>query len=371
MDKTNNSIKRFPIFPVGKILNPFIGNLKQKVEQKYKEISILYPCRLDAMAINPAAVAYNEKLAFTPGEITLSINNFIQTTVRIISPEEGIITISERTRRKALVKHTYYLITELLNINPSVYIDVEDSNIPKHCGFGSSSSTITSVAVSLNELYGKPIRNEDLIRYLASNHGEEVKDSENKLKSVQSIGGGACSGLLPYGLIVIAGHATPIASVKIPKTKIVVGIPKDFEQQPADFLMKLEENNLWKFVRTGKKYKDAIAYRLLHQGIPNMLNKDISSLSDVVFDYRFNMGSIRNCSFVYPKMVKLAKSLRELYEKKHCKMLSLSSVGPAFFAVVSSKKELEICQNKMEHLGMYTRVFSLNNSTYKVIERKK
>lgn len=366
------SVNRFPIYPVGTILNPFVGVLRNiKLDPKYREISILYPCRLDAMAINPAAVAYNKQLSFTPGEITLSINNFIQTTVHITHPSDGDIIISDRTRRKSLVKHAYYLITKALNVKPSVYIDVEDSNVPKHCGFGSSSSTITSVATSLNELYGKPIKNKDLIRYLASNHGEEVKGTDDKLKSVQSIGGGACSGLLPHGLIVIAGHATPIAAVKIPKTKVIVGIPKDFKQQPADFLMKLEEDNLWKFVQTGKKYKDIIAYRLLHQAIPDMLNKNISVLSDIVFDYRFNMGSIENCSFVYPKMINLAKSLRELYKKKQCKMLSLSSVGPAFFAVVSSKKELGICQNKMEILGMNTHVFSLHNSIYKVIERKK
>lgn len=365
-------IKRFPIYPVGTVLNPFIGTLRDiKSEAQYKEISILYPCRLDAMAINPAAVAYNDKLSFTPGEITLSINNFIRTTVQITHPSNGEITISDRTRRKSLAKHAYYLITKVLNVRPSVYIDVEDSNVPKHCGFGSSSSTITSVVAALNELYGRPIRNKDLIRYLASNHGEEVKDSEDKLKSVQSIGGGACSGLLPYGLIIIAGQATPISAIKLTQTKVIVGIPNDFKQQPADFLMKLEEDNLWKFVRTGKKYKDIIAYRLLHDAIPKMLHKDISSLSEVIFDYRFNMGSIENCSFVYPKMVKTAKSLRELYEKKSCKMLSLSSVGPAFFAVVATKHELQVCKQKMESLNMNTFEYSFHNSTYKVIEKKK
>lgn len=367
-----SSIKRFPTFSVDEILNPFLGDLRQdSVIPKYKKISIFYPCRLDAMAINPAAVAYNEKLSFTPGEVTLSINNFIKTTVQIIHPNGGNVVLSDRTRRKALAKHAYYLIAKALGVTPSVYIDVEDKGIPKHCGFGSSSSIMTSVAACLNELYDKPIKNSDLIQYLASNHGEEVKNTETKLKSVQSIGGGACSGLLPYGLIIIAGHATPIAKLKIPNAKVVIGIPKDFKQQSADFLMKLEEDNLWKFVKTGEKYKDTIAYRLLHQAIPSLVHKDISALSDVVFDYRFNMGSIQNCSFVYPKMVQMAHKLRELYEKKLCRMLSLSSVGPAFFAITSTKDELLVCKNKMESLSMNTYVYSIYNSTYKVIEKKK
>ena len=77
--------------------------------------------------------------------------------------------------------------------------------------------------------------------------------------------------MLSFGLIVIAGSAVPIAGIKLPKTKVVIGIPKDFVALNADILMKLEEDNLWKFVKTGRKYKNIIAYRLLHNAIPNML----------------------------------------------------------------------------------------------------
>ncbi len=371
-NKNDLNVQRFPVFSVGTILNPFEGNFNIKnINAKYREISILYPCRLDAMAINPAAVAYNENLRFTPGEVALSIDNFIKTKVCITNLDGGNIVISPTTKRKALIKHAYYLITKILNVNPSVYIDVNDEGIPKHCGFGSSTSIITSVVASINELYGNPIKKKDLIRYLSSNHGEEINDSDNKLKSVQSIGGGASSGLLSFGLIVIAGSAVPIAGIKLPKTKVVIGIPKDFVALNADILMKLEEDNLWKFVKTGRKYKNIIAYRLLHNAIPNMLCYDISALSDVVFDYRFNMGSIKNCSFSYPKMVKISNQLRGLYEEKKCKMLSLSSVGPAFFALDSVDKNIQFCKKKMEEVGMRTYTYSIYNSSYKIIERKK
>ena len=62
---------------------------------------------------------------------------------------------------------------------------------------------------------------------------------------------------------------------------------------------------------TGEKYSKDIAYHLLHKSLPGMVNGEIKDLSDIVFKYRFDMGSIENCSFVYEKMVDLANKLRE------------------------------------------------------------
>ncbi len=365
MDDKN--VNRFPTFEVGHIYNPIKCNIEQ-CSPKFKEIEIWWPCRLDAMAINPEAVTYNEKMVFTPGEVVVSINNFIKTRIKLLDEKGGKIVVSERSKRKALVKHAYYLMSKLLNITPSVEVDVDDRGILKHCGFGSSSSTISSVVAALNEMYGKPIKNKDLIKYVSSNHGEEIEDeNENELKAVQSIGGGASSGFLSSGIIIIAGHATPIAQMNF-KGNVIVGVPRDFEPLSANILMKREEDNLWRFKKTGKKYKDIIAYSLLHKALPEMVEGKISELANVVFDYRFNMGSIRNCAFVYPKMIQIAKSLKDLFEKKHCIMLSLSSVGPAFFAITNNKKDTDFCKKIMRNLNMNVSTFQVFNRSYIVKE---
>lgn len=358
-----NKIKRFPIYPSEYVFNPLKTSFN-KFDLKLQEIEISYPCRLDAMAIDPSAVAYNEQMLFTPGEVVISINHFIKTKIRIISPTGGVFNISKETKRKVLVKRAYHLITHALGVYPSIEISVDDNDVPQHCGFGSSSATISSVAVALNELYGLPIKTKELIRYLAANHGEEIsKQDENNLKAVQSIGGGASSGMLPYGIILIAGRATPIATMNL-NAEVLVAIPNDFEQKNADELMKMEEDNLWKFEKTGNTYKDRIAYNLLHKALPNMVDNNILELSKVVFDYRFNMGSIENCSFVYPKMIQIAKELRILFEKNHTLMLSLSSVGPAFFAIVDNDKDKEICTQKMSALNMKVYNYTIFNSKY-------
>lgn len=362
-------MEKFITFDASNIFNKFEGNIKEDYSLKYLEIEINYPCRLDAMAINPAAVCYNDDKIFTPGEVVISTTKYINVKVKKIEDKKDIV-ISDNTRRKVLAKHAYYLMKDVLKFSDSLYIEVNDDDIPKHTGFGSSSSTIAAVAAAINEMYGRPIDNNDLIKYLASNHGEEVLDQdEDNLKLVQCIGGGATNGLTKEGIIIIAGKATSIAKMNY-EGDILIGLPNDFQVKDAEFLMNEEEKNLWKFKRTGDMYSKDIAYNLLHKAIPGMINGSIKELAEVVFDYRFNMGSIENCSFVYPDMIKQAKVLRKLYENNYCEFLALSSVGPAYFVIVKDEKQKKKCKRVMENLNMKITETKVNNDTYKVVNYK-
>ena len=359
----------FPIIKAGYIFNHYSGDIKN-LNLKKIQIELKYPCRLDAMAINPAAVCYNDSMVFTPGEVVISLKKFIKVKIKVTDFASGTLEISPSTRRKVLVKHSYLLMCAALNVSPSLYIDVDDSAIPKHCGFGSSSSTIAAVAAAINELYGCPISNEDLIKYLAANHGEEVSDkNENDLKVVQCIGGGATNGLSEEGIIIISGKSTPIAKMKY-ESDVLIALPRNFIQKDAKELMELEEKNLWKFKKTGEQYAEKIAYNLLHKALPGMVNGSIKELADVVYEDRFNMGSNENCSFVYDKLMDISDGLRPLYEDNHCEFLSLSSVGPAFFALVSNDKQKEYCLNIMKKLDLDVIDSSICNTKYEVVDSK-
>lgn len=78
------------------------------------------------------------------------------------------------------------------------------------------------------------------------------------------------------------------------------------------------------------------------------------------------MGSIENCSFVYEKTIEKANELRELYENNCCEFLTLSSVGPAFMAIVKNEEQKEICKDTMQKVGMNVIETSICNSTYTV-----
>ena len=354
---------KFPKYRYDYIFNLYSGKEIKDSKLLKDGLVLKYPCRLDAMAINPAAVCYNDSMVFTPGEVVISTKKYIMVTIKKIDCKNDL-TISKTTKRKVLVKHAFYLMKNVLKFNESFYIDVNDNGIPKHCGFGSSSSTIAAVASAINELYGCPISNNDLIKYLASNHGEEISDSdENNLKMVQCIGGGATNGLVESGLIIIAGKATTIAKMNY-DGKIVIGIPKDFELKDANYLMEKEEANLYKFKKTGELYSEKIAYNILHKALPGIVNGSIKELADIVFDYRFNMGSINNCSFVYPKMIEQGKKIRKLYENNNCEFLSLSSVGPAYFAIVKDDDQLNKCTSVFNDLNMNVMITEVNNDTY-------
>lgn len=356
--------EKFPIIKAGFIFNKFSQSIKLPAQLLKKEIQIEYPCRLDAMAINPAAVCYNDSMVFTPGEVVVSLKKFIKVKITVISDKGGVLNISSSTKRKVLVKHAYLLMCDALNIAPSLDIDVDDNDIPKHCGFGSSSSTISAVASAINELYSCPIDDKDLIKYLASNHGEEISDDDNdNLKVVQCIGGGATNGLTEEGIIIIAGKSTAIAKMKY-ESDVLIAFPNDFVQKDAKVLMELEEENLWKFKKTGEEYADKIAYNLLHTALPGMANGSIKELADVVFDYRFNMGSNENCSFVYDGLMQISDEIRKLYEEGNCKFLALSSVGPAFFAIVKDENQKNICKEKMQQLDLKVLESSICNTKY-------
>ncbi len=364
-------MSKFPIYNCAYIFNSFNDKVKKlDLTKCLKSIKIFYPCRLDAMAINPAAVANNDNnMKFTPGEVVVSVNIGIHISVKLLNLDGGNIEISNRTKRKVLIKHAYYLMCDALHINPSLYIDVDDSTVIKHCGFGSSSATITAVCVAINEMFGKPISNKSLIKYCSSNHGEEVSDTdEDNLKAVQCIGGGATNGLTKEGIIIIAGQATTIAKMNYDAT-VLIAIPNKFKVRDANEMMRLEEKNLYKFKRTGNKYKDVIAYRLLHIALPDMANGEIKGLADIVYDYRFCMGSNKNCSFVYPPLNQLSDKLKILYKEKHCEFLSLSSVGPAFFCLVTNEKDKKYCKNHFEMLDMSVKETTIRNDYYKVLEK--
>lgn len=354
----------FPIIKAGYIFNRFNGTKITTPIMKYNNIEIDYPCRLDAMAINPAAVCYNDSMVFTPGEVVISLNQFINVKIKVLNEHGGKLIISNNTKRKVLVKHAYLLMCDALKIDPSLEIIVDDSGIPKHCGFGSSSSTIAAVSAAINELYSRPIDDDDLIKYLASNHGEEVSDKdEDNLKVVQCIGGGATNGLTEEGIIIIAGKSTKIAKMKY-EGEVLVCLPNDFVQKDAKILMELEEQNLWKFKKTGDEFSEKIAYDLLHKALPGLANGSIKELANVVFDYRFNMGSNENCSFVYDGLMKLSDKLRTLYENNNCEFLALSSVGPAFFTIVKDKKQKDKCLKLMKRLNMKVISSSICNTKY-------
>jgi uncharacterized protein involved in propanediol utilization len=162
-------IKRFPTFKATEVLKPM--RPKVKVFLKHLYVKLFFPARLNAMAINPAAVCHNDEMKFTPGEVVVSIDKGIYTTIYVMNESGGQIQYGESVKRRSLVKHAVSMMQKALGTSPSLFIDVDDSKIIKHCGFSSSSCTIASVCSAINELYGNPLSERELIQYVVTNPG--------------------------------------------------------------------------------------------------------------------------------------------------------------------------------------------------------
>lgn len=351
-------------FTVGTILNPLKSKLISSTPV-CKQLTLQYPSRLNAMALDPSKIDVSGSGVYSPGEVIFSIALYKEITIKL--REDFEVVISELSPRHQLIRHAALLMRGALRVKQGFDINVEAEDL-RHCGLGSSSGLIAAVAVAINEIYGNPISKLELIAYLAQNHGEEIDSSNNELQHVQCIGGSAASGLIESGMTVLAGKSTPIGTMEIDESyTVLIGIPIDFVAADSKELMRLEMLNMKKFIATGDLYRDKIGYRVVHEMLPQMKRGSLKDASKLIFDYRFDYGSINNCSFVYPKMKEIAQNVRHLFENGIADVLALSSVGPAFFAIT---KLPDICESVFQENNLFVRRSKINNTGYSVINKK-
>jgi predicted sugar kinase len=356
----------FANFAIGTVFNDAI--VTGTVKPPLNSIKISYPSRLEAMALDPGKIADNNNLIYKAGQIDFCVALYKDIKVTI-DTQSADITVSDRTPRKALVLHAALIMRQALGFEDGLKIDVFDAVDLRHCGLGSSSSLIAGTAAAINELFGTPITPLNLVRYCAQNHGEEINGSKNTLVPVQCIGGSGVCGHFEGGLVILSGEATPIMTERLPEELLVVfGVPADFEHLDSQELMNAEIENIAGFKASGDEFGPLIAYRLIHEAMPGIAEGNLKPMKDLIFDYRWDMGSIKNCSFVYPRMNEIAESLRPLRDDDDVAIIALSSVGPGFFALTSNPDKVEA---EFQKLGLNTYVTSIHNGKYIVNSKEK
>jgi hypothetical protein len=90
-------------------------------------------------------------------------------------------------------------------------------------------------------------------------------------------------------------------------------------------------------------------------------------MKDFIFDYRWDMGSIANCSYAYPEIMEIAEKMRPLKNDKEIEFVALSTAGPGFFIAT---RNVEKAKNIFADLDMKTYVANIHNEKYQIIERK-
>lgn len=352
----------FRPFEVGTVFNSTTLDSEPMLLES-RTITINYPARLEAMALDPSKVAETASLTYTAGQIDFCVDLQKHVTVQAVD-NGGEIIVDGSSDRAPLVRHAAWLMKKSLGFSEGLSVSVED-NVPlRHCGLGSSSGTIAAVASAINELYSRPMSALNLGRYCAQNHGEEIDGDDSRLVPVQCLGGSAVCGNVQGGLVVLTGQATPIMTVDLPdELSVVIGVPDDFEHPDSQELMRREQENMAGFVSTGEERGQEIAYRLVHSVLPSLVSGDLKPCKDLIFDYRWNMGSIKNCSFVLPRIVEIAEALRPLADDEEAVIISLSSVGPGFFALTTNPDRITETFREQQMATLQT---TIHNGKYSI-----
>lgn len=356
-------IRDFSSFRVGTVFNPLeytVGSLNNTRQF----VHIAYPSRLGAMTLDPSKIANNNNLVFPAGQVSFSVG--IYRNIEAVITDTGKITVSDDTPRASIVKHAGIIMQKALGFKNGVHLRVIPEYDIRHSGLGSSGSTLAGVMAAINELFDNIIPPLELAQYCAHNYGEEIDDDNQRLMSVQSIGGSSLCGLIDGGVIVVAGKAIPIYQQALPEDlKVIIGIPKDYRSLDAEKLIRTELDNMEGFQQSGDEYSGRIAYRLVHEVLPGLTFGNLKPCKDLIFDFRWDMGSIQNCSFVYPKMIEIAESFRDLKNDTRVDIIALSSVGPAFFGLAKDSKYLA---SRFEKQGLSTYVTNIHNGRYIIKE---
>lgn len=357
-------INNFSIFEVGNVYNEY--KVDEDVLPIYRSVTIEYPTRLNAMAIDPSGIVENKNMHYSPGEVIFSIDMNI--VVRItLNPGEENIYIGENCNRVSVVNHTCEIMRKALKYNGYFKIELLQSHDFRHCGLGSTGAIQAAIGAGINYMFGSPIGQADLVKYLAQNYGEEIDGDVEHLMPVQCIGGSATSGIYKGGVFVLAGENTMISSGTIVEDyTVVLGLPKDYECKDAKTQFEEEEKNINKFLECGNRYRLQIAYNILHKFLPAMAHQDVKSMGDVIFDYRYNMGSIQNCAYTYEGIIQIMEKLKFLKMEGLVDVLAISSVGPLVFAI---GKNTEMCKKEFIKNGLEVHCAHINNDSFQIVEK--
>ncbi len=313
-------------------------------------ICLRYPTRLNAMALDSSKIVPTGG-GYLAGEL-LFVSSLTRTVEVALTDGDAPVEIAPDCAQPVLAKHAALLMRRALGIQGTLRVHVTGQDLPSHIGLGSSSGTIAAVATAVNRLYGSPVPPVDLVAYLARNHGEEIDGESDLLLPVQCLGGSATAGVLPGAVHVVAGANVPILSARLPEDmSIVLAMPEDLLDRDAVASLSAEAESFDGFAEVGKVHGPEIAYRLLHEAWPSLVGGDLLPLGRLLFDYRFRMGSIDNCAFSHPRLRSIAAAVEPMFLDGEVEVLSLSSVGPSFFAVTSDTQR---CVARFTEAGLRT-----------------
>lgn len=371
----NSPMYGYPVFSVGSMIRKFESK-HTPPEAAHRIVNIDFPTRINAVVLDQSKVAPNKEMIFPGGEILFSVGCFIKVRVTMIDAQSGGITFKGFIQREVLAKHAYDLMCNALGVSPALQVEVDEQHVLKHSGLGSSGAVLAAVCVAINEMYDCPISDLELLQYIVGNYGEEVDDGNNQqLQCNPCFGGSISTGLFAGGIQILSGFATPIFETNY-DANVLIGIPNDYipmsaSEEIARHAQYLFGDNNTDDIRAQineTAMSKNIAYEVIHKVMPSLVHGDLSELGKLSYKFSFGNGShsVNDTTWLYPRCNAIAKRISRLFTDEYCTVLGISSVGPAFYAVVENERQEEECLSLFESQHLACSLVPIYNNKYQV-----
>ncbi|MDF1554534.1 MAG: hypothetical protein P1P84_15795 [Deferrisomatales bacterium] len=237
--------------------------------------------------------------------------------------------------RPGIATHLGRLFQAATDVPLGVEIEINDHG-RRHMGLGSSITTISAAAVSLNELFGRPFSQRDLRKLVAHNYCEEAAGDPHSLVPGFETNVGAMAGI-HGGMVVATDGCELLCRMPFPEPMRALLVLPRIGPEVASGDQEVEA--LLTNARDGDR-QDARekAYRILMDLLPAMYRGDMQALGEVVYQLTL-LGSKRaECSLHGNHGEEIFRTLRQ-FREQGAEIVSMSSVGPAVFAL-SSRPEV-------------------------------
>ncbi|MDO5843997.1 MAG: GHMP kinase [Methanocorpusculum sp.] len=251
--------------------------------------------------------------------------------------------------RHLIIRHLEAALKKLTGYKGGFIISTKEPG-KEHIGLGSTCTTLTAVAVAMNEALGRPLSTDDVRMLVGFNYVEETENPNEVVFGFETGVGALCS--INGGINIIGDRLTKIYSQPFAENKnVFILTPKIHEN--SDNAGNEEFSLLMNRART-LDYSDRNlkAYMVLMDLIPAIARKNLRKTGDTMWEIEFRgskRAEVQHHSFI---IYQYMNSLRQA----GLEFVAMSSVGPSI-CIVTEKSKREI-QPILSQLGL-----TINEST--------
>lgn len=303
-------------------------------KQLGKTISIDVPTRVCTFPV------FFEKFIVGMREHEYSVKHILFSTelathMRItVTKEHQEVRITNNSQKNSIIVHSVKILKKILNLKHGFEISYRQ-DFPSKAGMSSSASLQASVMIGINEIFGKPIQRNDLIKLAVKNYGEDT-EKLNILVHVPALGSVITSALYGGGVIALGNKSKVEARAESPgRLHLIIGTPEYDSYQGLEDLDEIRRNTQTRVdLGTFSQTKNMIFEKVI---IPSLKARILEPTFSEI--WKFTNGDYGDVASYYDGKhpdVGMKRLLAKLLDyKEHFLTGFVSSAGPSIVLIAT------------------------------------